>query len=72
MGSMYKYIRTYKLIVNIIYNCYMISFTISLEVKGRVGAQFNKASSEWHEIQRRNTASWKLMAPKWVACLRKY
>lgn len=46
MGSMYKYIRTYKLIVNIIYNCYMISFTISLEVKGRVGAQFNKASSE--------------------------
>lgn len=46
MGSMYKYIRTYKLIDNIIYNCYMISFTISLEVKGRVGAQFNKASSE--------------------------
>ena len=42
MGSMYWYILTYRLIDGIIYIFWTISFTISLKIMSRVGAQCNE------------------------------
>ena len=34
----------------------MVSFTVTLEVMSRLGAQHNETFKRWHEIQRNDTS----------------